>query len=71
MGFVEPTRIQVKLLKPNYALAFTGGRASFPISKLKVVGNSTMDFQKFDGWKIIASHTARRRLPHRMLQGLF
>ena len=36
MGFVQPTRIQVK-----------------------VVGNSTMDLQKFDdGWKIVASHTS-------------
>jgi hypothetical protein len=59
MGFVQPTRIQVKLLKPDLALALTWWSASFPTSKLKVVGNSTMDLQKFDdGWKIVASHTS-------------
>jgi hypothetical protein len=59
MGFVQPTRIQVKLLKPDLALALTWWSASFPTSKLKVVGNSTMDLQKFDdGWKIVASHSS-------------
>ena len=59
MGYVQPTRIQVKLLKPDLALALTWWSASFPTSKLKVVGNSTMDLQKFDdGWKIVASHTS-------------
>jgi hypothetical protein len=59
MGFIQSTRIQVKLLKPDLALALTWWSASFPTSKLKVVGNSTMDLQKFeDGWKIVASHTS-------------
>jgi uncharacterized protein (TIGR02246 family) len=59
MGFVQPTRIQVKLLKPDFALALTWWSASFPTSKLKVVGNTTMNLQKFDdGWKIVASHTS-------------
>jgi uncharacterized protein (TIGR02246 family) len=59
MGYVQPTRIQVKLLKPDLALALTWWSASFPASKLKVVGNSTMDLQKFDdGWKIVASHSS-------------
>ena len=32
---------------------------SFPSSKHTVVGNTTMDLQKFDdGWKIVASHTS-------------
>jgi len=59
MGFVQPTRIQIKLLKPDLALALTSWSASFPTSKLKVVGNSTMDLQQFDdGWKIVASHSS-------------
>jgi hypothetical protein len=59
MGFVQPTRIQVRLLKPDLALALTWWSASFPSSKVKVVGNTTMDLQKFgDDWKIVASHTS-------------
>jgi uncharacterized protein (TIGR02246 family) len=59
MGFIQPTRIQVKLLKPDLALAFTWWSISFPTSKRKVVGNTTMDLEKFDdGWKIVASHTS-------------
>jgi hypothetical protein len=59
MGFVQPTRIQVKLLKPDLALALTWWSASFPSSNVKVVGNTTMDLQKFgDDWKIVASHTS-------------
>src|SRR6202047_3573260 len=59
MGFIEPGRIQVKLLKPDLALAFTWWSVSFISSKQKVVGNTTMNLQKFDdGWKIVASHTS-------------
>jgi uncharacterized protein (TIGR02246 family) len=59
MGFIEPKRIQVKLLKPDLALALTWWSVSFPSSQQKVVGNSTMNLQKFDdGWKIVASHTS-------------
>jgi uncharacterized protein (TIGR02246 family) len=59
MGFIQPKRIQVKLLKPDLALALTWWSLSFPGSKQKVVGNTTMNLQKFeDGWKIIASHTS-------------
>jgi hypothetical protein len=58
MGFIEPKRIQVKLLKSDLALALTWWWVSFPSSKQKVVGNTTMNLQKFDdGWKIVASHT--------------
>jgi uncharacterized protein (TIGR02246 family) len=58
MGFIEPKRIQIKLLKPDLALALTWWSLSFPSSKQKLVGNTTMNVQKFDdGWKIIASHT--------------
>jgi hypothetical protein len=49
----------VKLLKPDLALALTWWSVSFPTSKKKVVGNTTMNLQKFaDGWKIVASHTS-------------
>jgi ketosteroid isomerase-like protein len=58
MGFIEPKRIQIKMLKPDFALALTWWSISFSSSKQKMVGNTTMDIQKFgDGWKIVASHT--------------
>ena len=59
MGFIEPGRIQVKLLKPDLALALTWWSISFPTSKQKVVGNTTMNVQKFDVvWRVIAAHTS-------------
>jgi Protein of unknown function (DUF3225) len=59
MGFIQPKRIQVKLLKPDLALALTWWSVAFPSSKQNVVGNSTMNLQRFnDGWKIVASHTS-------------
>ena len=59
MGLIQPKRIQVKLLKADLALALTWWSVSFPDSKQKVVGNTTMNLQKFDdGWKIVASHTS-------------
>lgn len=59
MGFIQPKRVQVRLLKPDLALALTWWSITFPNSKQAVVGNSTMNLQKFgDGWKIIASHTS-------------
>jgi hypothetical protein len=59
MGFIQPKRIQVKLLKPDLALALTWWSVSFPNSKQTMVGNTTMNLQRFyDGWKIVASHTS-------------
>jgi ketosteroid isomerase-like protein len=59
MGFIIPARIQVKLLTPDFALALTWWSLSFPDSKQKLVGNTTMNLQKFDdGWKIVASHSS-------------
>jgi hypothetical protein len=59
MGYINPARIQVKLLKPDLALALTWWSISFPNSKQKVVGNTTMNLQKFaDGWKIVAAHSS-------------
>ncbi|MBV8376500.1 MAG: hypothetical protein JO279_05795 [Verrucomicrobia bacterium] len=59
MGYITPARIQVKLLKPDLALALTWWSISFPTSKQKVVGNTTMNLQRFaDGWKIVAAHSS-------------
>jgi uncharacterized protein (TIGR02246 family) len=59
MGYINPARIQVKLLKPDVALALTWWSITFPNSKQKVVGNTTMNLQKFDdGWKIVAAHSS-------------
>jgi len=59
MGFIRPGRIQVRLLKPDLALALTWWSVSFPTSKKPIEGNSVMNLQKFDdGWKIVASHTS-------------
>jgi hypothetical protein len=59
MGYINPSRIQVKLLKPDLALALTWWSIKFPNSKHTVVGNTTMNLQKFgDDWKIVASHTS-------------
>jgi hypothetical protein len=59
MGFIEPARIQVRLLKPDLALALTWWTISFPSSDQKAVATTTMNLQKFDGgWKIVASHSS-------------
>ena len=59
MGFINPGRIQVKLLKPDLALALTWWTIKFPNSNTKIVGNTTMNLQKFDdGWKIVAAHSS-------------
>jgi len=59
MGFIEPARIQVRLLRADLALALTWWTINFPSSHRKVVGNTTMNLQKFDdGWKIVASHSS-------------
>jgi ketosteroid isomerase-like protein len=56
---MTPTRIQIKLLKPDLALSLIWWSISFPNSKQHVVGNSTMNLEKFDdGWKIVASHSS-------------
>jgi uncharacterized protein (TIGR02246 family) len=59
MGFIQPKRIQVRLLRPDLVLVLTWWSVSFPSSKQEVVGNSTMNLQKFDdGWKIVASRSS-------------
>jgi uncharacterized protein (TIGR02246 family) len=59
MGFIQPKRIQVKLLRPDIALALTWWSITFPTSNVTVVGDTTLNLQKFDdGWKIIAAHSS-------------
>jgi uncharacterized protein (TIGR02246 family) len=59
MGFIRSRRIQVRLLKPDLALALTWWSISFPSSRQTLVGTSTLDLEKFDNdWKIVASHTS-------------
>ena len=48
-----------QLLKSDLALALTWWSITFPSSKQTVVGNTTMNLQKFDdGWKVIAAHSS-------------
>jgi ketosteroid isomerase-like protein len=59
MGTSEASRIQIKLLRPDFAVASNWWSVSYPNSKVHVVGNTMMDLQKFsDGWKIIVAHSS-------------
>ena len=59
MGYINPARVQIKLLKPDLVLALMWWSISFPNSKQKVVGNSTTNLQKFaDGWKVVAANSS-------------
>jgi hypothetical protein len=59
MGYFSPARIQIKLLKSDLALVLSWWSISLPNSRQKVVGNTTMNLQKFaDGWKIVAAHSS-------------
>jgi uncharacterized protein (TIGR02246 family) len=59
MGTIVPSRIQIKLVKPDLATAVTWWQVTFPTSKIRVVGNTSMNLQKFtDGWKIVLAHSS-------------
>jgi ketosteroid isomerase-like protein len=59
MGFSQPSRIQIKLVRPDLAVVVTWWTVSYSNSKVHVVGNTTMDLQKFpDAWKIVMSHSS-------------
>jgi uncharacterized protein (TIGR02246 family) len=59
MGSVDPSRIQIRLVKPDVATAVTWWMVTYPRSKVRVVGNSTINLQKFsDGWKIVLLHSS-------------
>lgn len=61
MGIVNPTRVQVELLKPDLAFGIVSWTIRYPQNAhaSEVVGTTTMDIQKFDsGWKIVVLHTS-------------
>jgi ketosteroid isomerase-like protein len=61
MGTVNPTRVEVKLLKPDLAFGVVSWTIQYPENAhaSEIVGTSTMDLQKFDSsWKIVALHTS-------------
>jgi ketosteroid isomerase-like protein len=59
MGVVQPSRIQIKLIRSDLAAAVTWWTVSYSNSKVRVVGNTTMTFQKFsEGWKIAMEHSS-------------
>ena len=59
MGHVEPSRVQIRLLKPDLALAVNWWSVTYTKSKVRVVGNTTMNLQKFnEGWKIVMAHSS-------------
>jgi hypothetical protein len=59
MGYIEPSRIQIKLVRPDLANAVTWWTIRFQSSKIRAVGSTTMDLQKFaDGWKIVLAHSS-------------
>ena len=59
MGHIEPSRVQIRLLEPDVALATNWWTATYPNSKVRVIGNTTMNLQKFAvGWKIVMAHSS-------------
>jgi hypothetical protein len=58
-GWLEHLATQVRILKPDLAVALTWWTINFPSFHRKVLGNTTMNLQKFDdGWKIVTSHSS-------------
>lgn len=59
MGYMLSRHIQVKLLRPDLALALTWWSISFSSSEQGSVGNTTINLQKFgDEWVVIAAHSS-------------
>jgi len=61
MGIVSPTRVQVKLLKPDLAFGVVSWTMRYPenVHASEIVGTTTMDLQKFgSAWKIVVLHTS-------------
>src|SRR5580692_159257 len=61
MGIVNPTRIQVQLLKPDLAFGVVSWTMRYPENAhaSEIVGTTTMDIQKFEtDWKIVALHAS-------------
>jgi len=59
MGSMEPSRIQIRLLSAEVAIAQTWWVVTYPSSKIRVVGNTTANLQRFaEGWKIVMAHSS-------------
>jgi uncharacterized protein (TIGR02246 family) len=59
MGHVDPSRVQIRLLKSDIAVAVNWWTVTYPNSKVRVIGNTTMNLQKFDAeWKIVMAHSS-------------
>lgn len=59
MGHVEPSRVQIRLLTSEVAIAVNWWSVTYPKSKVRVVGNTTMNLQKLnEGWKIVMAHSS-------------
>jgi beta-aspartyl-peptidase (threonine type) len=59
MGYLQPDRMQVKMLGPDLAFALTWWTLRKGNNRTAVVGTSTFNVRKFpDGWKIITGHTS-------------
>jgi len=59
MGSMAPSRIQIRFVGPDLAIAQTWWMVTYPTSKVRVVGNTTTDLQRFaDGWKIVMAHSS-------------
>ena len=57
MGSIEERRVQVRITKPDLALAETTWIVNYPNSKTQANGTSTLNLQKIDGnWKIVGSY---------------
>jgi uncharacterized protein (TIGR02246 family) len=58
MGKAIPSRIRIRMVRPELVLALTNWTLMLPKSTRTVSGVDTVFFEKFDfGWKIISSHT--------------
>ncbi len=59
MGHVEPSRVQIRFLKSDVAVANNWWIVTYPNSKVRVIGNTTMNLQKLnEGWKIVMAHSS-------------
>lgn len=57
MGSIKETRVQIRVTKPDLALAQTEWTANYPNSRTQAVGGSTLNLQKIDGnWKVVGSY---------------
>ena len=64
MGVVNPTRVQVQLLKPDLAFGVVSWTMRYPENAhaSEIVGTTTMDTQKFEtDWKNVAVQVPSQR----------